>query len=56
MRHIRDFFQTMFKIETTTKQDEENDDDEQKLKLGEKTKLILTCVGVGYSNINKMIL
>uniref|UniRef100_A0AAR2LZF8 RNA 3'-terminal phosphate cyclase-like protein n=1 Tax=Pygocentrus nattereri TaxID=42514 RepID=A0AAR2LZF8_PYGNA len=44
LRHIRDFFQIMFKIET-----QKADEDEQK--GGDK--VLMTCVGVGYSNISK---
>ncbi|KAL6463902.1 hypothetical protein MHYP_G00282930 [Metynnis hypsauchen] len=44
LRHIRDFFQVMFKIET-----QKADEDEQK--GGDK--VLMTCVGVGYSNISK---
>ncbi|MBN3325253.1 RCL1 protein, partial [Atractosteus spatula] len=43
LRHIRDFFQIMFKIETQ-KQEEEQ-------KGGEK--VLMTCVGAGYSNLSK---
>ncbi|XP_076115690.1 RNA 3'-terminal phosphate cyclase-like protein [Mytilus galloprovincialis] len=49
LKHIRDFFQVMFKIETE-KKTEENED----LQLG-GDKLILTCVGVGYANVSKAI-
>uniref|UniRef100_A0A8C2FXL2 RNA terminal phosphate cyclase-like 1 n=1 Tax=Cyprinus carpio TaxID=7962 RepID=A0A8C2FXL2_CYPCA len=46
LRHIRDFFQIMFKIEQ-----QKPGEDEQK--GGEK--VLMTCVGAGYSNINKTI-
>lgn len=49
LRHIRDFFQVMFKVEAKTLTEEEED-----LKIGGE-KLILTCVGVGYSNLSKRI-
>ena len=52
LRHIRDFFQVMFKVDVQQKPDE---DEDQELKLGGE-KLILTCVGVGYANISKPIL
>ena len=48
MKHIRDFFQVMFKVD-------QQKDEEEELKLGGE-KLILTCVGVGYSNVSKAIL
>lgn len=50
MKHIRDFFQVMFKVDEKKKEDEEED-----LQLGGE-KLLLTCVGVGYSNITKAIM
>ncbi|XP_062845168.1 RNA 3'-terminal phosphate cyclase-like protein [Trichomycterus rosablanca] len=46
LRHIRDFFQIMFKIEQ-----QKLDEDEQK--GGEK--VLMTCVGAGYTNISKTI-
>ncbi|XP_066516378.1 RNA 3'-terminal phosphate cyclase-like protein [Hoplias malabaricus] len=46
LRHIRDFFQIMFKIET-----QKADEDEQK--GGDK--VLMTCVGVGYTNLSKTI-
>ncbi|KAM4634697.1 RNA 3'-terminal phosphate cyclase-like protein [Polymixia lowei] len=46
LRHIRDFFQILFKIETQEPLEEER-------KGGEK--VLMTCVGVGFSNINKTI-
>ncbi|KAI4889833.1 hypothetical protein NFI96_024759, partial [Prochilodus magdalenae] len=46
LRHIRDFFQIMFKIET-----QKADEDEQK--GGEK--VLLTCIGAGYINISKTL-
>ncbi|XP_068190758.1 RNA 3'-terminal phosphate cyclase-like protein isoform X1 [Antennarius striatus] len=46
LRHIRDFFQVMFKIETQKPLEDER-------KGGDK--VLMTCVGVGYSNINKTL-
>uniref|UniRef100_A0A8C1PRJ0 RNA terminal phosphate cyclase-like 1 n=1 Tax=Cyprinus carpio TaxID=7962 RepID=A0A8C1PRJ0_CYPCA len=46
LRHIRDFFQIMFKIEQ-----QKPGEDEQK--GGEK--VLMTCVGAGYSNLSKTI-
>ncbi|TSL28227.1 RNA 3'-terminal phosphate cyclase-like protein [Bagarius yarrelli] len=46
LRHIRDFFQIMFKIEQ-----QKGDEDERK--GGDK--VLMTCVGAGYTNINKTI-
>ncbi|KAF0031362.1 hypothetical protein F2P81_015917 [Scophthalmus maximus] len=46
LRHIRDFFQIMFKIEVQKPLEDER-------KGGDK--VLMTCVGVGYSNINKTL-
>lgn len=46
LRHIRDFFQVMFKIEVQTPLEDER-------KGGDK--VLMTCVGVGYSNISKTV-
>ena len=50
LRHIRDFFQVLFKVDRQEVKEEEED-----LRLGGE-KLILTCVGVGYSNVSKAIM
>ncbi|XP_070564203.1 RNA 3'-terminal phosphate cyclase-like protein [Ptychodera flava] len=49
LRHLRDFFQVMFKIETKSAE-EDNDQ-----KMG-GDKVMLTCLGVGFSNLSKTIL
>ncbi|XP_067105823.1 RNA 3'-terminal phosphate cyclase-like protein [Osmerus mordax] len=46
LRHVRDFFQIMFKIETQKPLDDER-------KGGDK--VLMTCVGAGYANISKSI-
>lgn len=46
LRHIRDFLQIMFKIE-------QQKEDEEEHKGGEK--VLMTCVGVGYTNISKTL-
>lgn len=46
LRHIKDFFQIMFKMEVQKASEDER-------KGGDK--VLMTCVGVGYSNINKTI-
>jgi len=59
LRHVKDFFQTAFKIENehSGKDDhEDTEDEDSRLKIGDPDKVLLTCVGVGYSNINKTLL
>lgn len=46
LRHIRDFFQIIFKIEVQKPSEDER-------KGGDK--VLMTCVGVGYTNINKTL-
>lgn len=46
LRHIRDFFQIMFKIETQKPSEDECNGGE---------KVLMTCVGAGYNNISKSI-
>ncbi|KAL5015987.1 hypothetical protein ScPMuIL_005576 [Solemya velum] len=53
LRHIRDFFQIQFKIDQ--QQQQENDEENEELQLGGE-KFLLTCVGVGYTNISKVTL
>lgn len=46
LRHIRDFFQIMFKMDVQKPLEDER-------KGGDK--VLMTCVGVGYSNMNKTL-
>ena len=48
LRHVRDFMELTFKLETLASETEE----EEELRLG-ADKVTLTCVGVGYTNMNK---
>ncbi|KAK7794793.1 hypothetical protein R5R35_004132 [Gryllus longicercus] len=50
LRHIRDFLGLMFKLEPWQRSEEE-----EELKLG-GNKIILSCVGIGYSNLSKKAL
>ncbi|XP_014785786.1 RNA 3'-terminal phosphate cyclase-like protein [Octopus bimaculoides] len=52
MRLIRDFFKVLFKVEEVK---EEDSFDNEQLKTGDK-RLLLTCVGVTYTNVSKPIL
>lgn len=45
LRHLRSFFQIMFKIETKTPEEEHMG--------GEK--VLMTCVGIGFCNLSKTI-
>ena len=45
LRHIRDFVDTMFKLETKS-------EDEENLRTG-TDKVLLTCVGIGFTNLSK---
>lgn len=49
LRHIRDFFQVIFKF------DKLKTDGDSDLKTG-GDKLLLTCVGVGFTNLSKATL
>lgn len=52
LRHIRDFFQTLFKVEEA-KKDAVGADGESLRQGGESERLVLTVMGVGYSNLTK---
>lgn len=45
LRHLKEFFGVMFKIEA-----QQTDDDSA---TGRENIILLSCVGVGYTNINK---
>jgi RNA 3'-terminal phosphate cyclase-like protein len=48
LRHTRDFFQLMFKLETQRPAEEED----RELAMG-SDKVLMTCVGIGYTNLSK---
>jgi len=47
LRHIRDFLNVMFKLETRTE-----DEEDKELRMG-TDKVLLTCVGTGITNLSK---
>lgn len=49
LRNIREFFQVMFNVEAHKSEEQDT------LSLGDG-KLLLTCMGIGYTNLNKVIL
>jgi len=48
LRHVRDFMDLTFKLETLVREDEED----RTLRMG-ADKVVLTCVGVGFTNLSK---
>ena len=48
LRHVRDFMDLTFKLETLVREDE----DDRSLQMG-SDKVVLTCVGVGFTNMSK---
>ena len=48
LRHLKDFFGVMFKIQAQKSDDNDG-------ATGGETKILLSCVGVGYTNINKTL-
>uniref|UniRef100_T1IWQ7 F5/8 type C domain-containing protein n=1 Tax=Strigamia maritima TaxID=126957 RepID=T1IWQ7_STRMM len=46
LRHIRDYFGLVFKLEA------KSDEDDEELNIGAK-KVVMTCVGVGFTNLSK---
>ncbi len=51
LRHLRDFFGTTFKLEAKAAEEEAGEDGEE-LRTG-ADKVVLTCVGTGYTNLSK---
>lgn len=49
LRHLKEFFGVMFKIQAQKSEDDDDDD----RKTGAESKVLLSCVGVCYTNINK---
>lgn len=65
LRHLRDFFQVIYRIELhhTTKhsdskitheKEEAEDDSEEEEVAGTGPKYLMSCVGTGYTNLNKI--
>lgn len=52
LQHLREFFGVTFKLDH---QIDEDDDDENGVSQG-ADKVILTCIGIGYTNLNKRVL
>mgnify|MGYP002716465711 CR=1 FL=1 len=52
LQHIQDFFGLTFKLDAKEKDD---DDDDEELNQGAK-KVLITCLGIGYSNLSKRTL
>ena len=52
LRHVRDFMDLTFKLETFNSKEDDMEEEEDELKLG-ADKVMLTCVGTGYTNMNK---
>jgi len=51
LRHTKDFMELMFRLETF-KSEEEQEAEDGKLRMG-ADKVLLTCVGVGFTNLSK---
>lgn len=51
LQHIKEFFSIIFKLENP--KSENDDDDENDDSPAGSNKVLLTCVGIGYTNINK---
>ena len=49
LRHLRDFFGVVVKVQSLSK--EESDE----TMTGCDTRILLSCIGVGYSNVSKSI-
>lgn len=49
LQHLRDFFSITFKLENP-------DDDDEDDQLPGSQKVLMTCVGIGYSNLSKRVL
>uniref|UniRef100_A0A0M3IDR1 RTC_insert domain-containing protein n=1 Tax=Ascaris lumbricoides TaxID=6252 RepID=A0A0M3IDR1_ASCLU len=52
LRNLRRIFEITFKIDEWKKTRKEGDDQ----RVGSENKAILTCIGVGFSNLNKIVL
>ncbi|XP_055523294.1 probable RNA 3'-terminal phosphate cyclase-like protein [Wyeomyia smithii] len=53
LQHLREFFGITFKLENAAGEIEKDDDDDE---MAGSNKVMLTCVGIGYSNFSKRVL
>lgn len=51
---LKEFFGVTFKLDSYESKDDENDENEEE--EGKSPKVVLTCVGIGYSNFSKRLL
>lgn len=57
MQNLKTFFGQTFKIDELWKMNDDKPDDVKKeQRVGSREKTLMTCVGVGYFNINKNLL
>jgi len=57
MRNLRLFFNHTFKLDELWKLEKKEFDEEKKSRCtGSEDKCLLTCVGIGYYNINKILI
>lgn len=52
LRHLKDFFETVFKLESQKSQTDDEDDEDENLRMG-ADKVLATGVGIGYTNLSK---
>lgn len=51
LQHLRDFFSITFKLENPEAEEDEEEED-----VRGAQKVLMTCVGIGYTNISKRVL
>jgi hypothetical protein len=56
MRNLRLFFNHTFKLDELWKMEKKEINEEKRRFNGSEDKCLLTCVGIGYFNINKALL
>ncbi|EDW82699.1 uncharacterized protein Dwil_GK10124 [Drosophila willistoni] len=54
LQHLRDFFSITFKLENPEDEDDADADEERNVRGAQKVRL--TCIGIGYTNINKRVI
>lgn len=55
LQHLREFFSITFNLDNpkTDEDDDDNENENSNKKLPGATKVLLTCVGIGYTNMGK---
>lgn len=58
LRHLKSFFEIQFKVDEwrSLRSSGGGKDDEEEMRIGSEQKALVTAMGIGFSNLNKIVL